>query len=309
MRHAFFFTLILMLLNACSAAELPPMQVGGNINPALPSPAATLAPRVSARPGNTPTPIPSATPTEIVPTATSLPSPTLTPMLVRQGPGKIVCPILLYHHVADPEHNSPYYVTPQEFREQMQALKDWGYQSIPITLLVQAINFGADLPARPVVITFDDGNESVYNQAFPVMKEFGFIGVNYLVVNYVGVDGYMSVDQVKELAAAGWEAGGHSMTHADLTLSKRVEWEVAQSRHSLEKMLGVPVETFAYPYGKKNAEALKFARENYRAGMGLGASLGQQPNNLFYMWRRPVPLGWDAQTFGSFLPWNTAEDR
>jgi peptidoglycan/xylan/chitin deacetylase (PgdA/CDA1 family) len=239
--------------------------------------------------------------------ATSTPTAqiTPTPALVMQGPGKIICPILLYHHVAKSDTNSPYYVPPEEFRAQMQALKDWGYTPIPVTLLVKAINFGADLPARPVVISFDDGDASVYSAAFPIMKEFGFTGTNYIVVNYVNQEGFMSVDQLKELAAAGWETGSHSMTHADLTQSKRVEWEVVQSRHSLEKLLGVPVETFAYPYGLKNAFTLDLVKDNYRAGMGLGAILGQEPGNLFYLWRRPVKPGWDLQTFGSFLPWNT----
>jgi peptidoglycan/xylan/chitin deacetylase (PgdA/CDA1 family) len=223
---------------------------------------------------------------------------------VIQGPGKIICPILLYHHVEVSQNTSPYYVTPAEFRVQLQALKDWGYTSIPVTLLVKAINFGAELPARPVVISFDDGDQSVYSQAFPIMKELGFTGVNYIVVNYVGMDGFMSVDQLKELAAAGWETGSHSMTHPDLTHSKRAEWEVVQSRHSLEKMLGVPVETFAYPYGIKNADMVDLVKENYRAGLGLGSFLGQDSSHIFYLWRRPVMPGWDLKTFGSYLPWS-----
>jgi peptidoglycan/xylan/chitin deacetylase (PgdA/CDA1 family) len=303
MKRAILLLLILFLLNACSAAALP-VQVGGKINPVLLQPAVATAQKITPKPSSTP--IPTATPTQIAPTQTPLPAPTL--VLAKQGPGRIICPILLYHHIAIPDHQSPYYVTPQEFRDQMQALKNWGYASITVTQLIKAINFGDDLPTRPVIITFDDGDASVFSQAFPVMQEFGFIGVNYLVVNYVGADGYMSVDQLKTLAASGWETGSHSMTHADLTLSKRVEWEVVQSRHSLEEKLGVPIETFAYPFGKKTAESLKFATENYRGAMGLGASLGQEPNNLFYLWRRPVMLGWDLQTFGSYLPWNAPPD-
>jgi len=302
MKRAIFLTLILMLLNSCSAAALP-VQAGENISPILLHPLQTTVSQQTPTPNPSSTPQPSVTPTEFVPTATVLPSP--MPVLVKQGPGKIICPILLYHHIAIPENKSPYYVTPQEFRDEMKALKDWGYTSISATLLVKAINFGADLPARPVVITFDDGDQSVYTQAFPVMREFGFTGVAYLVANYVGVDGYMTVDQLKEMAAAGWEMGSHSMTHSDLTISQRVEWEVVQSRHSLEKMLGVHVETFAYPYGIKDADVVKLVKENYRAGMGLGSTVGQFPDNIFYMWRRPVLLGWDIKTFGSFLPWNT----
>ena len=294
----------MLLLQACSAAALP----ADNLNPSTPSPVMSVVPQPGAPGSADPaTLLPAALPTVLseVPTLVITASPVVpTEAPTRQGPGKILCPILLYHHIATPKQDNPYYVTPTEFREQMQALKDWGYTAISINLLVKAINFGAVLPARPVVITFDDGDVSVYEQAFPVMREFGFRGVTYLVVNYVGAAGYMNVEQLKELAAANWEMGSHSMTHSDLTASTRVEWEVVQSRHSLEKLLGVAVMTFAYPYGKKDVDIQRLVRENYRAGLGLGNYLEQGPNNIFYLWRRPVLTGWDVKTFGSFLPWN-----
>jgi peptidoglycan/xylan/chitin deacetylase (PgdA/CDA1 family) len=187
----------------------------------------------------------------------------------------------------------------------MLALKEWGYTSIPATLLVEAIRFGAELPARPVVITFDDGDASVYTHAFPIMRELGFSGVNYLVFNYVGTEGYLNVDQLKELSLAGWEVGSHTMTHADLTKSQAVEWEVAQSRRSLEELLGVPVETFAYPFGEKATNLLTLVRKNYSGAMGLGSTVNQGTHNFLYLSRRPVMPGWDLTTFGSFLPWNT----
>ena len=187
----------------------------------------------------------------------------------------------------------------------MQALKSWGYTSITATLLVKAITKGAKLPIRPIVISFDDGSASVYSQAFPIMQEFGFTGVNYIIANYVGTVGYMNVEQLQELAAAGWETGSHSMTHADLTKSIRAEWEMENSRIVLEKMLGVPIETFAYPFGKANSDLYDLLVNNYIAGMGLGVSVNQRRSDLYYLWRRPVELGASLETFGSYLPWNT----
>lgn len=154
----------------------------------------------------------------------------------------------------------------------MQALHDWGYTAIPISLLVHAIQSGAPLPERPVVITFDDGDITVYTIAFPIMREFGFVGVNYLVANRLEVEGYMNAAQLQELSAAGWEVGSHSMTHADLRTSPNLDWEIRQSRLVLEAALGLPAETFAYPYGLGNdsESIVEQVRAHYTAAVGLG---------------------------------------
>ncbi len=241
------------------------------------------------------------------PDETNVPLPTLTRLIkgwIKVGPGTILCPILLYHRIAFSASNDPYYVTPEEFRTQMEALKNWGYTAIPITTLVKAIKLGADLPERPVVITFDDGDETVYSTAYPILQELGFEGVIYLVVKYVGADGYMNVDQIKELAASGWEVGSHSLTHTDLTSSTNVEDEIVYSRLRLEQMLGLPVETFAYPFGKKTDNMYSTVMKNYQAGLGLGVSFAQRREDVTFLWRRPVYYGTDLQTFGSYLPWS-----
>ncbi len=321
MKNFILFGLILFLLGACVSGALPlmsaPVRIGVPATDSVPTmiirPSGTLSPVATASLPATATSF-ATVPPEVTATfpVTATSFATITPVVtmptavfVKQGPGKIICPILLYHHIAISKTNNIYYVPPLEFRAQMQALKQWGYTSISPTLLAKAINFGAKLPERPVVISFDDGDLSVYTDAFPIMQEFGFTGVNYIVVNYIGMEGFMSVDQLKELAAAGWETGSHSMTHSDLTQNRRVEWEVVQSRHSLEELLGVKVETFAYPYGIKTVVSLGLVKDNYRAAMGLGSLVRQEPGNLFYLWRRPVDPGWDLHTFGSFLPWNT----
>lgn len=285
------FTILhaLILLAACgtslkTTAPLP--------SPAVPSP--TISSTSSLAPTPTSTPLPTPT---TAPTFTPSPWP-------FQGPGSIICPILLYHRIAEPAFPNDYYVTPEAFRSQMQALHDWGYTAIPISLLVRAITEGAPLPERPVVITFDDGDLTVYTTAFPIMHEFGFVGVNYLVANRLEADGYMNAAQVQELIAAGWEVGSHSMTHADLRTSPNLDWEIRQSRLVLESALGAPVETFAYPYGLGNDHESIVAqvRAHYVAAVGLGPYLEQNFNRLYYLARRPVLYGWDIERFAYFLP-------
>ncbi len=265
--------------------------------------ASTLTPTTTASP--TWTPSPTATPTPTI-------TPTPTPIWLVQGPGRIVCPILMYHHIESPGFNSRYHVRPEDFEWHMQMLHDWGYTTIPISLLVQAITQGAPLPPRPVVLTFDDGNISVYTTAWPIMQKFGFIGVVYIVGNRLQADGYMNADQIRELVDAGWEVGSHSMSHADLTKVKDrniLMWETRQSRLVLEAAIGVPVRTFAYPYGLMDDAVRRAVRDaGYEAAVGLGYTAEQWPSMLYYLWRREVGGDYTIDIFRSVMPWSDVSE-
>ena len=112
----------------------------------------------------------------------------------------MLVPIILYHRIDISPINSQYYVPPEKFDEEMKLLHDWGYTTITTELLIKAINEGADLPPRPILITFDDGHLNNYTTAFPIMQKYGFTGVLYIVANYMGADQYMNADQIKEMA-------------------------------------------------------------------------------------------------------------
>ncbi len=192
----------------------------------------------------------------------------------------------------------------------MKALRDWGYTSITISQLVEAIMSSALLPDRPVLITFDDGNLNVYTNAFPIMQKYGFTGVIYIVANRLHADGYMGIDQIKEMAAAGWEVGSHSMTHAKLRYAHdRLNVEIAQSRIDLQETLDVPVRSFAYPYGETDTlVSQQVMSYGYASAVGLGTLWNQSLYNLYYLSRREVSNGVDLQVFASYLPWPGAEN-
>lgn len=267
------------------------------------TPTSTLTPTPS--PTWTPSPTPTQTPTQ---TPTITPSP--TPDWPVQGPEHVVCPILLYHRIDTPPYPSRYYVTPQDFESHMQMLKDWGYTTIPLSLLIEALTKGAPLPPRPLVLTFDDGDISVYTNAWPIMQKFGFIGVVYIVGNRLQADGYMNADQIRELTNAGWEVGSHSMSHADLTKAhskdqNTLTWETKQSRLDLEAAIGVPVRTFAYPFGLMDdavGRAVKSA--GYEAAVGLGYTADQWNTMLYYLWRREIKGDYTIETFRLVMPWS-----
>ena len=134
----------LLLLTGCSAPDAMSIFATQTFTPTI---TPTITPTVTL------TFIPTSTPT-LTPTITLTltPTPTITPVWVVQGPGSIICPILLYHHIKVPEVANALFVTPNDFRAQMQFLHDNGYTPVPVSLLIKAIEFGAPLPEHPVVI-------------------------------------------------------------------------------------------------------------------------------------------------------------
>ena len=283
------------------------------------SPTATPLPTLSALPLPSDTPHPTVTPIlfptyspTVPPSETPLPTLTFTPTLtpepqpVFQGPGEIVVPILLYHHIGfSLQGETVYYISPENFDRQMNLLYQWGYKTISVELLVRAIREGAVLPPKPVILTFDDGSESTYAAALPILQRYSFTGVSYIVLNYVGIPRYMNVEQIRSLHASGWEIGSHGLSHADLTARPgRQEDEIVESRRRLERLLGVPVLSFAYPFGAYDDTSLQNVHSaGYIAAMGLGNETVQSSKNLFYLSRRPIRGTDDLKSFSLFLPW------
>ena len=228
-----------------------------------------------------------------------------TPTEFGRPPDHVVAPILLYHHVAEPETESRYYVSPQQFEQEMQALEDWGYHTISISELVEALTTGTDLPERPIVITFDDGHLSVYEQAFPIMRAHGFKGVLYAVSSYVGAPGYVSRQHLLELIAEGWEIGCHSASHPDLTQTHdQLRYQLLDARLFLENELGVEIPTFAYPFGRMDAATLrKLVDYGYLAAVGLGTHYEHSLDTRYYLSRIEVHGGIRMSDFGALLPW------
>jgi len=229
-----------------------------------------------------------------------------TPAWVWNPPGKVVAPILLYHHVAVSSQPARYYVSPAVLEDQLRSLIAWGYTPIPLSRLVQALVNGAGLPERPVVITFDDGNLDVYQNAFPILRRYGFPATFFVIVDQIGIKGYAQLDQLQDLLAAGWEIGSHTKTHADLNQAEvNLNSEINQSRQELEALLVTQVSSFSFPYGLTNPYASKMVRETgYQSAVGLGGLFTHTLKTQFYLSRIEVRGDGDLGEFASLLPWS-----
>lgn len=207
-----------------------------------------------------------------------------------QGPGEVFVPILLYHHILNHEAENIYTVTVTDFRKQMNYLIENGFTSITTKELVNAILEGGNLPQKPVIITFDDGNENIYLHAFPIMEELGLTGTLYLISNRLTASGFLSVDKLNEMIIKGWEVGSHGNTHVDLVAQPdTLRTEIGDSKKKLEESLNTEIASFAYPYGKANSLTKDWVKRiGYSSAMGLGISNFHNENEIWYLSRRQV---------------------
>lgn len=170
-------------------------------------------------------------------------------------------PILMYHSISDRRETvHPYYRTvtsPTVFEKHMQLLHENGYDTLGIHEAVNALEAPRPAGRKLVAITFDDGFEDFYSNAFPVLNRYGFTATMYLPTGFIGSSPltFKGIDcltwsQVRELANSGIEFGSHTVTHPQLkTLQeKEIQYELQASKDSIEQQLGRSVTSFAYPY-------------------------------------------------------------
>lgn len=185
-------------------------------------------------------------------------------------------PVLLYHHVGPsrPGTFPELTVSPTRFARHVDWLARRGYVGIRPSDWLAWCQEGKALPPRPVLLTFDDAYADLAEYALPLLRRYGFGAAVFVVTGCIGDENrwdqakgsqrhlLMTADQLQEWARGGMEFGAHSRTHPDLTtLSRRqLEDEVRGSRDDLAAVTGLPVSSFAYPYGRVNEAVRACAR-------------------------------------------------
>ncbi|HEV7399481.1 MAG TPA: polysaccharide deacetylase family protein [Solirubrobacterales bacterium] len=166
-------------------------------------------------------------------------------------------PILEYHVLGAPSADAPYpelYVSRPDFNRQMDWLDEHGYEAVTLEAVEDAWYRNGTLPAKPVVLSFDDGYRPQFTFALPELRKHGWPGL--LNLKAEGSDLYTS--NVKAMIGAGWELAAHTIHHLDLTTldAAQLKEEVAGSREILRREYGVPVKNFCYPAGQFDATVI-----------------------------------------------------
>jgi peptidoglycan/xylan/chitin deacetylase (PgdA/CDA1 family) len=152
---------------------------------------------------------------------------------------------------------------------------------------------GAPLPAKPIMLTFDDTDLDQYTVAAPEMKKYGFKGVFFIMTVSLGRPRYMSKAQVKELADAGHVIGSHTWDHQNVKKLKDKDWvtQIDKPTKQLEAITGQPVKYFAYPFGLWNPEAIpELKKRGFIAAFQLATK--RDPEEPLFTIRRIIASGY-----------------
>lgn len=187
-------------------------------------------------------------------------------------------PILMYHAV----DSRPSVVTipPVHFRRQMKWLHQRGYHCITLGELSHYLIIGQGFPDRSIVLTFDDGYQSLYTEVFPILQEIGFSATVFLIAGLCGKDNHwpgqpssipkmnlLTWGQIDEMARFGIEFGSHTFHHPrlDLLPERALYDEIVLPKEMLESRLGHSVTVFAYPYGRYTDQVKDWVGNHYEA--------------------------------------------
>jgi len=222
-------------------------------------------------------------------------------------------PILMYHHInSTPPTNdldASLTVTDADFSRQLDYLKCAGYTTVSLTQLYDGVYSGAPLPAKPIVLTFDDGYADAFTNAFPNLQRHGFTGAFSIITNSVGAAAaYMTWDQIGAMVNAGMEMTSHTLTHEDLNTSRDdiVRQQLTLSKAALEEHLQRPIAFFVYPAGEpfrhgtpqRQAQVVKMVQEaGYRGALAATNKLQQNPAAPYAFNRIRVSGGVDIRKF------------
>jgi len=204
---------------------------------------------------------------------------------------RIRVPILMYHYVSPLPVDADQLrrgltVRPQALREQLAWLREAGYRTISFEQLYAALTRGAPLPARPLILSFDDGHQDHFTTVLPLLQEAGFTATFFIISERADLRDpqHLNREQVAAMAAAGMEMGSHSRSHRDLAGRDRdlLVYELLGSRESLQAWTGVAPQALAWPYGSFDSLAMQVAAEaGYRMAVSTRAGLLHSSDQRF----------------------------
>lgn len=168
-------------------------------------------------------------------------------------------PVLTFHRVAPLPPGASALTTdltvePANFAAELAALHGAGYHPISQARLFDALYRGRALPAKPIIISVDDGYVDDVKTILPDLRRWHFVATFFVITGRFSIPGFMNAAQVRQLDQAGMDVGDHTAHHVDLRLLTPSELrnETLGSRRVLERALSHPVYAFAYPFGAHN---------------------------------------------------------
>jgi len=213
-------------------------------------------------------------------------------------------PVLCYHQIrnwraSDKQVDKDYIIPLATFKAHMKMLADSGYHTILPDELYEYLTKGTALPAKPIMLTFDDTDGDQFEVARPELMKYNFKGVYFIVNTNLDKNWhYMGRKQIKQLADEGNIIASHTQDHVNFKKLEGTAWEteVIKPTKKLETITGKPVKYFAYPYGLWNSKNLP---ELHKLGFLAAFQLSEprDNNDAIMTIRRILDCGyWTATT-------------
>lgn len=313
--------IVLALLSGCVAQQWAASADAPTVSAATPAqrgrersfmPPTTTAPTaLAATPPaqptitSTPTFTPTATPT---PTATMTATPGPTPDGIARA---LRVPILMYHYISEPPADADIYrrdnsVSPERFESHLRYLREAGYHTITLDDLLYALAQGRTLPEQAVILTFDDGYEDGYTNAFPLLQRYALVGHFFIITDFInqGRPGYMTWPQIEEMAAAGQRFGSHSRDHPNLR-GKPLDylvWQALGGKESIEEHLGYHPRWISYPAGSYDEQTIAvYKSAHYWGGLTVRQGATHTLEDIFELQRVRVRGSYTAEDLARLL--------
>ncbi len=199
-----------------------------------------------------------------------------------------VVPIIMYHKIDNDAAVSKLSVSPESFKRQMSFLKKHNYNVVRLEDLSDLVKSGK-IPYKTIAITFDDGYENNYIDAFPILKEEDLTATIFINPNRIGEDGYLTWDEVIEMSKSGViSIGSHTMNHAYLPdlEDEKLDVEIVDSKDVIENRIRKEVSSFSYPLGGFNDLVRdKVINARYKIAVATNPGKDYPKNDLFAMKR------------------------
>ncbi len=219
-------------------------------------------------------------------------------------PTNIKLPIITYHYVenvADPGDKTriKLNINPLIFENQLREMHEASYSSYFVSDVPRILKGKEKISDHSIILTFDDGYEDFYINAYPLLKKYRMRGTIYIIANFIGHQGFMSEREIREMIGSGLiEVGDHTLSHLDLTNIKPdvARHQIVDSKKALEDMFGIKVTTFAYPGGFYNPAVEEMVKEaSFEAAVSTKPGVYLNHDRLFTLPRvRAGYLYWQS---------------
>ncbi|MEK5523024.1 polysaccharide deacetylase family protein [Heyndrickxia sp. FSL W8-0423] len=210
-------------------------------------------------------------------------------------------PILMYHSISS---GNSLRVPREEFREHMKWLHDNGYYTLTPEEAYIVLTENKKPSEKTVFITFDDGYEDNYIDAYPILKEYGLKATIFMIGKYIDKKNHLTEAQMKEMNQNGISIESHTFNHLELPRlsdSQQLD-DLTRSKQLFDQLLDQETSIICYPVGRYNEVTKTYAEQSgYKMGVTTEPGAASSEQGMYTLHRIRITPGMSTQWFGQLV--------